>query len=152
MWRPKPGQQKKIEWTRPHAFLVHTIKISSSSTKRPCSSPPKFLVTYEPDNSKSSVYTFQIWWCWRPKDSLLACLRATISRRRWTFYLARKRVCQNDKKLGFCGLNNRSRAKKTSSFSPNFLVMYTANRKKWSISALEILTFCSSIPWYMTAC
>ena len=38
-------------------YQVHTIQISSSTTKRPCSSPPKFLVTYEADNNKPSVYT-----------------------------------------------------------------------------------------------
>ena len=59
-------------------------KKSSSTTKGPCSSPPKFLVTYGADN-KSSVYTLETWWCWRPKDSLLACLRAKIPRRRRTF-------------------------------------------------------------------
>ena len=130
-----------------HACLVHMIKKSSSTTKRPCSSPPKFLVIYAADNNNSSVYTLETWLCcWRPKDSLLACLRAKLSRRRWTFYLARNRVCQNDEKLGFCGLRkSRSRGWKTSSFSPNFLVMYTAERKKWSISALEILSLCSSV-------
>ena len=103
--------------------------------------PTQVLVTHGAYDSKSSVYTLETWWCcWRPKDSLLACLYANISRRRWDFYLARKRVCQNDQNLGFCGLRrSRSRACKTSSFSPNFLVMYTAGRKKWSISALEIL-------------
>ena len=86
-------------------------KKPSSTTKRPCSSPPKFLVTYEAGNNKSSVDTLETWWCWRPKDSLLANLLAKISRRRWTFYLARKQDCQNDQKLGFCGLRkSRSRA------------------------------------------
>ena len=47
--------------------------------------------------------------CWRPKDSLLACLRVNISRRRWSFYLARKRVCQNDQKLGFADWENIDR-------------------------------------------
>ena len=86
-------------------------KKCSSTTKRPCSSPHKFLVAYGADNNKSSVYTPETWHCWRPKDSLLACLRAKIARRRWTFYLARKQVCQNDQKLGVCGLRkSRSRA------------------------------------------
>ena len=62
------------------------VQKSSSTTKRPCSSPPKFLVTYGTDNNKSSVYTLETWCCWRSKDSLLACLRATISCRRWTFF------------------------------------------------------------------
>ena len=63
------------------------------------------------DNYKSSVYTLETWCCWRPKDSLLACLRAKISCRRWNFYLERQQVCQNDQKLGFCGLSkSRSRA------------------------------------------
>ena len=98
VWRSKRGQQKKNEGTRPRACLVHTIKKSSSTTKRPCSSPPKFLVAYGADNNKSSVYTLETWLCcWRPKDSLLACLRTKISCRWWTFYLARKRVCQNDR-------------------------------------------------------
>ena len=84
-------------------------KKSSSTTKRPCSTPPKFLVTCRADNNKSSVCMLETWWCcWRPKDSLLAYLRAKISRRRWTFSLARKRVCQNDQKLGFCGLRKIS--------------------------------------------
>ena len=108
MWRRKPGQQKEIECTRPHACLVHTIKKSSSTTKKPCSSPPKFLVTYGADNNKSSVYTLETWWCWRPKDILLACLRAKISRRR-TCYLARKRVGQNDQKVGFAEWENLDR-------------------------------------------
>ena len=100
-------EEKKIEWTRPHACLVHTINRTSSTTKRPCSPPSKFLVTYGADNNESSVYTLETWWCfWRPKDILLviACLRVKISRRRWSFYLERKRACQNDQKLGFCGL------------------------------------------------
>ena len=72
--RPKPGQQKKIDWTRPHACLVYTIKQSLSTTKRPCSSPPKVVVKYGVDNNKSSVYTLERWWCLWPKDSLLACV------------------------------------------------------------------------------
>ena len=44
--------------------------------ERPFSSPPKFLVTHGADNNKSSVYTLETWCCWRPKYSLLACLRA----------------------------------------------------------------------------
>ena len=34
-------------------------KKPSSTTKSPCSSPPKFLVTYGADNNKSSVYTLE---------------------------------------------------------------------------------------------
>ena len=49
-------------------------KKSSSTTKWPCSSPPKFLAIHGADTNKSSVYTLEPWWCcWRPKDSLLAC-------------------------------------------------------------------------------
>ena len=34
-------------------------KKSASTTKRSCSSPPKFLVAYEADNNKSSFYTLE---------------------------------------------------------------------------------------------
>ena len=106
-----PGNRRRSS-EHDHMHAWYTIKKSSSTTKRPCSSPPKFLVTYGADNNKLSVYTLETWLCcWRPKDSLLECLRSKISRRPWTFYLARKRVCQNDQKSGFCGLRkSRSRA------------------------------------------
>ena len=108
-----PGNRRRSrEPDQMHACLVHTKKKSLSTTTRPCSSPPKFLVTHGSDKNKSRVYTLEAWWCcWRPTDRLLACLRAKISRRRWTFHLTRKRVRQNDHKLGFCGLRiSRSRA------------------------------------------
>ena len=121
---------------------------SSSTTKWPCSSPPKFLVTYAAGNNKSSVYTLETWWCrLRPKDSLIACLRAKISRHQRTFYLPRKRVCNIDgEELWLCGMKkSRSRAQKTSSFSPHFVTVYTADRKKWSNIALEIRSLSSSL-------
>ena len=91
VWRPKPGQQKKIEWTRPHACLVHTIKKSSPTTKSNAHPHPRlFLVTYGAGNNKSSAYTLETWWCWCRKDSLLACQRAKISRRRWSLLLSEK--------------------------------------------------------------
>ena len=139
MWRPRPWQQKKIEWTRPHACLVHTIKKSSSTTKRPWSSPPNFLVTYGADNNKSSVYTLETWWCcWRPKDSLLARLRAKISRRRWTFCLARKRVCQKKvRNEGFADWENLDRELKRRHRShPIF---------SWKHHRAGILSLCSSV-------
>ena len=50
---------------------------SSTTTKRPCSSPPKFLVTYGADDNKSSAHTLETWWrCWRQRDNLLdVCVR-----------------------------------------------------------------------------
>ena len=115
---------------------TYDFKKSSSTTKRTCSSPPKFLVTYRADNNKPSVYTLEPWWCcWRPKDSLLACLRAKISRRRWTFYLARKRVCQNNQKLGFCDWENLDREPKWRRRSHPILSWCTRRTEKNEASA-----------------
>ena len=139
--KARATEEDRVNTTTWHACLVHTIKKSSSTTKRPCSSPPQFLVTCGADNNKSSVNTLETWWCWRPKDSLLACLRAKISRRRWTFYLAKKRVC-HDQKFEFCGLRkSRSRALKKLSFSPIFIVMYTADRKHEASARWKFLVF-----------
>ena len=150
-----PGNRRKLS-EHDHIHVMpgtYDKKNLHRRRKGPGSSPPKFLVTYGADNNKSSVYTLETWWCWRPKDSLLACLRAKLSRRRWTFYLARKRVCKHDQKLGFCRLRkSRSRAWKTSSFSPNFLVMCTADIKKRSISALGILSLWSSVDDSLLEC
>ena len=54
-----PGNRRRSsEHDHMHAWYIQ-IKKSSSTTKTPCSSPPKFLVTYGADNSKSSVYTLE---------------------------------------------------------------------------------------------
>ena len=110
--KARATEEDRVNTTICMHCLVHTIKKSSATRKRPSSSPPKFLVTLYGADNKSTVYKLETWWCcWRPKDILLTCLRAKVSRRRWTFYLARKRFCQNDHKLGFCGLRkSRSRA------------------------------------------
>ena len=58
-------------------------KKSSSTTKRPCSSPPKSPVTSGAETNKSRLHTLPSWrYCSHPRDCLLACLRAKISRRR----------------------------------------------------------------------
>ena len=108
--KARATEEDRVNTTICMHCLVHTIKKSSATRKRPCSSPPKFLVTLYGADNKSTVYKLETWWCcWRPKDSLLSCLRAIISRRRWIFYLARKRVCQKDQKLGFADWENLDR-------------------------------------------
>ena len=53
-----PGNRRRSS-EHDHMHAWYTIKKSSSTTKRPCSSPPKFLVTYGADNNKSSVCTLE---------------------------------------------------------------------------------------------
>ena len=104
-----PGNRRRsTEHDHMHAWYIRWKK-SSSTTKRPCSYSPMFLVSCVADNNKSRVYTLKTWWCcWRPKDNLIACMRAKMSRSRWTLYLARERVCQNDQKLGFLRIEKTS--------------------------------------------
>ena len=71
-----PGNRRRSsEHDHMHAWYIRWNK-ASSTTKRPCSSPPKFLVTYGADNNKSGIYTLETCWCcWRPKDSQLMRVR-----------------------------------------------------------------------------
>ena len=56
-----PGNRRRSsEHDHIHACLAHTAKRSSSTTQRPCSSPPKSLMTYRADNNKSSVSTLEV--------------------------------------------------------------------------------------------
>ena len=57
--KSQPTEEDRVNTTT--SCLVHTITKSSSTTKRPCSPPPKFLVAYEVDNNKSSLYTLETW-------------------------------------------------------------------------------------------
>ena len=136
-------QKKKIEWTRPHACLVHTIKKPSSTTKRPCSSPPKFLATYGADDNKSSVYTLETWWCWRPKKSMSACENITLS----VIFLFSEKACMSKwSEIRVFRIEEISTASLIDVLVlTQFSRVYTADRKKWNISALEILSLCSSV-------
>ena len=121
---------------------------SSSTTKRPCSSPPTFFETYGADVNQSGVYTLETWWRFFASKGQPVSMSVgeNITSSVNFCFVARRWVCPNDKKLGFCWLRkSRSRVIKTSLFWPSFLVMYTADRKKWRISALEILSLCSSV-------
>ena len=69
-----------------------TYDKKSSTTKRPCSSPPKFLVTYRADDNKSRFYTVETWWCWRSKDSLLRSVSARENITLSVHFLFRKKA------------------------------------------------------------
>ena len=53
----RPGNRRKHDRVNTTTCMPGTYDKKSSSTKRPCSFPPKFIVTYGADR-KSSVYTF----------------------------------------------------------------------------------------------
>ena len=52
-----PGNRRRSsEHNHMHAWYIQQKIVDD---ERPCSSPPKFLVTYGADNNKSSVYTLE---------------------------------------------------------------------------------------------
>ena len=105
VWRPKPGLEMKIEWTRGHARLIHAIKNVHQRQNGHAHPHPYFswIMAWITTNqasipSKNNVVGIQRTACH------MACPRAKTSRLWWTFDLPRKRVRQHDQKLGFYGL------------------------------------------------
>ena len=106
MWRSKPGQQKEmIQWTRSHACVVHTTEKSSSTTKWPRSSPPKFsrdiLGGKQPSSRRLYARNLMILLSSEGQPiTVSACENITSS---VNFLFREKANCQNGQKLGFFG-------------------------------------------------